>query len=232
MQNRGPRQGGNEVDSRDPHPDTMASRCAVRREQLGLSREEVAREAGMSVAYLNQLEKLSDDFDPGALMRLAFVLEMSSEALREGRRDAPPGQHEAALHPQLTRLSEDECWQRLGTHGIGRIAMVRESTPVILPVNFLVDGRNVVYRTKSDGAAAVVDNGYLAFEADQIDRVESRGWSVLITGTAQHLTDNSVIESLATRAGAEPWAGGKRDLWIRVCPDQVTGRVIQTPAID
>ncbi|MFF4161249.1 pyridoxamine 5'-phosphate oxidase family protein [Streptomyces sp. NPDC001678] len=206
----------------------MATRCAVRREQLGLTREQVARRAGMSVPYLSQLETFSGDFDPAALMRLAAALEMPYDELTKGPREAAPGQRPAAASPQLAQLSEDDCWRRLGTHGIGRIGLTAGPEPVVLPVNFLVDGRTIVYRTDTGGTATVADGGQLAFEADHIDEHLSRGWSVLVTGTAEHIRDPGAIESLATRPGAEPWAGGKRDLWIRVRPGQVTGRTIRT----
>lgn len=223
-----PRPSAADPNSGRPRDDTIVTRCALRREQLGLSEEEVARRAGMSVAYLNRVETLSDDFDPAALMRLAAVLEMPYDELREGPREPEPGQQAAASHPMLARLSEDECWQRLGTHGIGRIGLTAEPAPVILPVNFLVDGHTIVYRTEAGGTAAAADGDHAAFEADHIDEHHSRGWSVLITGKAHHLTDPGTIESLTARPGAEPWAGGKRELWIRIRPDQVTGRTIHT----
>ncbi|MBO8192200.1 pyridoxamine 5'-phosphate oxidase family protein [Streptomyces oryzae] len=228
MHDDGPRAHGRDPGSGQPREDTIATRCAVRREQLGLPREEVARRAGMSVAYLSRLETLSDDFDPAALMRLAAVLEMPYDELLEGPREPEPGQEPAAGHPVLARLSEDECWQRLGTHGIGRVGLTTEDGPVILPVNFLVDGRTIVYRTEAGGAAAAADGAQVAFEADHMDEHHSRGWSVLVTGTAHHVTDPGTVESLAARPGAEPWAGGKRELWIRVRPAQVTGRTIHT----
>lgn len=226
MHDGGPRPGDSGTGSTGPGEDTVATRCAVRREQLGLSREEVARRAGMSVPYLSQLETFSGDFDPAGLLRLAAALEMSYDELTQGPREAAPGQRPAGAGHLLARLSEDDCWQRLGTHGIGRVGLTVGSTPVVLPVNFLVDGRTVVYRTEVGGPAAADDGGPLAFEADHIDAHVSRGWSVLITGTAEHITAPDVVEALATRPGARPWAGGKRDLWIRVRPGQVTGRTI------
>ncbi|WP_424887133.1 pyridoxamine 5'-phosphate oxidase family protein [Streptomyces sp. XH2] len=219
---------GSDTDSVSPHEDTVATRCAVRREQLGLTREEVAQRAGMSVPYLGQLETFSGDFDPAALMRLAAALEMPYEELVGGPREAAPGQQPAGASPLLAHLSEDDCWQRLGTHGIGRVGLTSGPAPVVLPVNFLVDGRTIVYRTEAGGAAAAADGEQLAFEADHIDAQVSRGWSVLITGAAEHITDPGTVEALATRPGAEPWAGGRRDLWIRVRPGQVTGRTIHT----
>ncbi|ARZ66725.1 hypothetical protein SMD11_1061 [Streptomyces albireticuli] len=228
MHNGGPRPGDPDTDSAGPHKDTVAIRCAVRREQLGLTREEVAHRAGMSAAYLSQLETFSGDFDPAALIRLAAALEMPYDELAGGPREAAPGQQPAGTSPLLAQLSEDDCWQKLGTHGIGRIGLTAGPAPVVLPVNFLVDGRTIVYRTETGGAAAAADADQLAFEADHIDEHLSRGWSVLITGTAEHIIDPGTVEALATRPGAEPWAGGKRDLWIRIRPGQVTGRTIHT----
>ncbi|MEU7137487.1 pyridoxamine 5'-phosphate oxidase family protein [Streptomyces sp. NPDC046261] len=211
-----------------PREDTVATRCAVRREQLGLTREELAGRAGMSVAYLGQVESFSGDFDPAALMRLAAALEMPYDELVEGPREPAPGGQPAAPHPLLAQLPEGECWRRLGTHGVGRIGLSAVPTPVVLPVNFLVDGRTVVYRTEAGGAAAPAEGDQLAFEADHIDERLSRGWSVLITGTAEHITDPGTVASLSTQPGAQPWAGGKRDLWVRIRPGAVTGRTIET----
>lgn len=100
---------------------------------------------------------------------------------------------------------------------------------MIVPVNFLVDGRSVVYRTRPESVGAVGAGTPLAFEADRLDEERMRGWSVLLTGTAEHITDPTTTGPLADRAGARPWAGGSRPLWIRVLPEEITGRVIDIP---
>ncbi|WP_224332092.1 helix-turn-helix domain-containing protein [Streptomyces olivaceus] len=80
---------------------------AVRRRQMGMSRDELARRAGMSTTYLREVESRAGDFDPGALARLAVVLEMPYEELTTGRTDAPPGRGGPAQHPVLVRLWHD-----------------------------------------------------------------------------------------------------------------------------
>ncbi|MCQ4042294.1 helix-turn-helix domain-containing protein [Streptantibioticus rubrisoli] len=212
----------------DPGDDTMAIRASLRRRQLGMTVEELAAQAGMSVAYLRQLEKASGDFDPAALMRLAAALEMSYEELVAGRRDTPPGQPTAAARAVLMRLSTRECWERLGTHGIGRLGLSSGTGPMVLPVNFLVDAHTIVYRTDPEGAAAVAAGDQLAFEADHIDEQLRNGWSVLVTGTADHITDPDTVRALAERPGARPWAGGRREMWIRIVPGEVSGRIIRS----
>ncbi|MEU7166738.1 pyridoxamine 5'-phosphate oxidase family protein [Streptomyces morookaense] len=207
--------------------DSMATRATLRREQLGMTREEAAERAGMSVAYLRHLEAMGGDFDPAALMRLAATLEMPYEDLVEGRRDAAPGRSPAAPHPVLMQLTERECWNRLGTHGIGRLGLSTDAGPVVLPVNFLVDARTIVYRTDPGGTAAAPAGSRLAFETDHIDEQLKNGWSVLVTGSADHVTDPDAVRSLSERPGAEPWAGGVRSLWIRIVPARVSGRTIR-----
>lgn len=209
----------------------VAGRVAVRREQLGMSREELATRAGMSTAYLRQVEELGPGFDAAALRRVAHVLGVAYEDLATGSREAPPGRGGPAARPVLRRLSVGECWERLGTHGIGRVAHTAgtgDEAPVLVPVNFLVDGRTVVYRTDPAGAAAVASGTKLAFETDFVDEDRRVGWSVLVTGTAEPVTDSAAAEALGRRPGSEPWAGGQRTLWIRVLPGEVSGRAIQS----
>ncbi|GGK23444.1 DNA-binding protein [Streptomyces camponoticapitis] len=207
----------------------VADRMELRRIQLGLSLSELAHSARMSPSYLRELASLHGDFDPEGLARLAEALDMTSDELLHGRVDPPPGQANAGAHPRLMRLTERECWDRLGTHGVGRLGLRGDTAPVIVPVNFLVDGRSVVYRTRPGSVGAVDAGTPLAFEADRLDEERMRGWSVLVTGTTEHLTDSATTGPLADRAGARPWAGGSRPLWIRVLPDEITGRLIDIP---
>ncbi|MFI0941704.1 helix-turn-helix domain-containing protein [Streptomyces sp. NPDC021020] len=216
------RTGGQRTD-RDP----IVRRIAERRAQLGLSESALSTRAAMSPRYLQHLLDSGPDFDPGGLVRVAAALDLTYQELMEGRRDPPPGQPEAAPRPVLAHLSTDECWDRLGTHGVGRIAVPVQPGPAVLPVNYLVDGGTVVYRTASGGPAAPAPGEGVSFQVDQIDDHLSRGWSVLLTGTAEHVDDPAQTEVLASRA-QEPWAGGDRPLWIRVRPKSVTGRRIDT----
>ncbi|GGX76966.1 hypothetical protein GCM10010515_51230 [Streptomyces fructofermentans] len=66
----------------------------------------------------------------------------------------------------------------------------------------------------------------MAFEADRIDDAFSSGWSVLVRGQARIVTDPEQIRRLDAEAFSAPWAGGRRDLWVRVEPRTVTGRRI------
>ncbi|MEW1793611.1 helix-turn-helix domain-containing protein [Streptomyces niveus] len=218
-----------EQSSPDRGTEGVADRVELRRIQLGLSPSELAHRARMSTSYLRELASLRGDFDPQGLTRLADALGMTSDELLHGRADPPPGQTNAGAHQRLMRLTERECWDRLGTHGVGRLGLRGDTAPVIVPVNFLVDGRTVVYRTRPESVGAVGAGTPLAFEADHLDEERMRGWSVLLTGTAEHITDPTTTDTLTNRSGSRPWAGGSRPLWIRLLPEEISGRVIDVP---
>jgi nitroimidazol reductase NimA-like FMN-containing flavoprotein (pyridoxamine 5'-phosphate oxidase superfamily) len=208
----------------NPAPADIARRIADRAAQLGLTETRLAAKAGMSPQYLQLLTEAGTEFDPSGYLRLAAALGLSYQELLEGRRDAAPGSAAPASHPVLLRLTEPECWELLGGHGIGRVVLPTKPAPQAFPVNYVVDARTVVYRTSPSSTLAAAPDCDLSFQVDRIDDHLSQGWSVLITGTARLIEDAATIERLAALPGTEPWAGGSRPLWIRIAPDQITGR--------
>lgn len=142
-----------------PDPRVLARRVAERRLQLGLSEGALATQAGMAPRYLQHLLSAGVDFDPGGFVRIAGALHLSYDDLLEGRTGGPPGQGEPAAHPALLHLTELECWDRLGSRGVGRIALPVEPSPGVFPVNYAIDAqpadtRSIVYRTEPGSAAA------------------------------------------------------------------------------
>ncbi|WP_055586616.1 helix-turn-helix domain-containing protein [Streptacidiphilus griseoplanus] len=208
-------------------PGDMAGRVARHCAALGISTEELARRAGMSPRYLELLEELGGDFDPAGLARIADALHMSPRELLEGPAGRRPGTGPAARRPHLGKLNPDECRDRLGTHGVGRVAVVTPEGTAVLPVNYTVLAGTVVYRTDPDAVTAAAPGAEIAFEVDDVDDTWSSGWSVLVVGTVEHVSDPDVVRVLSEQAVAEPWAGGKRELWVRLNPIRVTGRVIR-----
>ncbi|MFC6599238.1 helix-turn-helix domain-containing protein [Kitasatospora paranensis] len=206
--------------------DAVRQRIADRRSRFGLAEETLADRAGMAPAYFQHVIEAGPLFDPGGLQRIAAALGMTYEDLLDGPIDPPPGRSAPSGHPALIRLTEAECRDRIGDRGVGRIALPADAGPVVLPVNYTVDGGTVVYRTAPHTVAAVLPGSPVSFQVDRIDERTRRGWSVLITGAAEHVTDPAAVAQLERRPGAEPWAGGDRPVWIRIRPDHITGRRI------
>ncbi|MFJ9608369.1 pyridoxamine 5'-phosphate oxidase family protein [Kitasatospora sp. NPDC101176] len=205
-------------------PAAVARRVAERRERLGLSEDDLARQAAMAPRYLHHLLEAGPAFDPGGFLRIAAALGLSRSTLLEGRADAPPGQGGPGPRPRLLDLTERECWDLVGAHGVGRVALPVQPGPVVYPVNYVVDDGTFAYRTGGHSAAGLPEGAALSFQIDHIDEYLGRGWSVLALGTAHHVEDPDEVRRLADLPGASPWAGGDRPHWIRIRPDKITGR--------
>ncbi|MEU6912798.1 helix-turn-helix domain-containing protein [Streptomyces olindensis] len=205
----------------------LGRRISQRRTALGLSRQETAAQAGMAPAYLQYLEE-RPGADPGAgtLLRLAGVLRTTVWHLTGGDTELPPGLGRAAWAPRFAELTEAECRALLATHGVGRLAVAADAGPVVLPVNYSVVDGAIVFRTEPGTVLAGADGRQVAFEVDRVDEAFSEGWSVLVRGPARAVTDPDETARLDDQAYSPPWAGGRRELWLRVEPVAVTGRRI------
>jgi nitroimidazol reductase NimA-like FMN-containing flavoprotein (pyridoxamine 5'-phosphate oxidase superfamily) len=133
----------------------------------------------------------------------------------------------------IIELDEAESLKLVSRGGIGRIAYQSRFGPAVLPVNYKWHGGAVVFRTTRHSAldedlqTGIAGGDYLvAFEVDAIDEIGRQGWSVLIQGPAHHVSEAE--RESAERAGVEPWPAGERELFMRIVPNRVTGRRIQS----
>jgi uncharacterized protein len=123
-------------------------------------------------------------------------------------------------------LSGNECRALLASTHLGRIALVRSGRPLILPVNFVLDEAAVVFRTDEGSKLdAALQGAEVAFEADGVDKHPQTGWSVVVRGRAEHVTDRVDLERLR-RLPLVPWAPGAKASYVRIQPDETTGRRI------
>ena len=137
------------------------------------------------------------------------------------------------MEPILEELTEAESLRLIEHAEIGRIGFTGRFGPTILPVNFKVLDGSVVFRTEADGPlgedlrTGIAHAEYkVAFEIDEIDKTERTGWSVLIQG-AVHYVEDEEERAVVVKTGVEPWAGGERDLYVRIKPTFISGRRIR-----
>ena len=130
-------------------------------------------------------------------------------------------------HSGIEVIDADECRRLLAEDVIGRVAVVIGATPMILPVNYALDGEDIIMRTMP-GSRLDIGQGHAAFEVDSFDRATQSGWSVLVTGELEEVTGYQAkdMERLQ-QLPVHPWAAGDRDLWLRLRPRFVTGRIIR-----
>ena len=122
-------------------------------------------------------------------------------------------------------LDHDECMALLASVPIGRIAMIDSGEIVVLPVNHVVQDGRVCFRT---APGAKLDAGIMqhvaTFEADDYDEVEGTGWSVILKGRADLVTDPDELERLR-ESGVRPWSNPTfRTNWVTMHATSVTGR--------
>ncbi len=127
-------------------------------------------------------------------------------------------------HAGLEVIPYDECLRLIARTAVGRFGFAAYGEVVVLPVNHVLDGEDIVFRTsyglKLDAAE---DGSHVAFEVDQFDADVRIGWSVLVSGVAERVYDDAEIERLE-RLGVRPWVDAAREAWVRVRPLAVTGR--------
>jgi uncharacterized protein len=131
----------------------------------------------------------------------------------------------------VTRIGEldvRECRELLAGGEVGRVALCTASGPQILPVNYVVDGASVVFRTAPYGVLGQHTwRGPVAFEVDEVDRESRVGWSVVATGHANLVEDPAEIALIRAFRDPQPWAEGSRLLYVRLEWDTLTGRRVR-----
>jgi uncharacterized protein len=122
-------------------------------------------------------------------------------------------------------LSRYECAQLLRDNQVGRIGFLNnDGWPAILPVNYALDGDDIVIRTDAGTKFAALRHGAeVAFEVDAIDPLYRSGWSVLVYGTACEVVDEAELARVGT-LGLRVWHQGAKPFCIRIAPVLVTGR--------
>ena len=128
----------------------------------------------------------------------------------------------------LEPLSKHESWGLLASAQIGRLGFIVDGKPVVLPINFAIDGETILFRTAEGTVLNEASLRLVAFECDHIDNESHTGWSVLVQGLAREIGDAIDLTSeRLRRLSLVTWAPGVRDRWFRVDPDSVTGRRLQ-----
>lgn len=128
-------------------------------------------------------------------------------------------------HAGLEILAFDECLRLLASVPVGRVGFFSDGEVVILPVNHLVDGHDPVFRTaRGSKLSAAEGHNVVAFEADDYDEQSRSGWSVVVTGRAEAVYEESEVQRLDHR-GLHPWVTAvEHPFWIRIRATSVSGR--------
>jgi nitroimidazol reductase NimA-like FMN-containing flavoprotein (pyridoxamine 5'-phosphate oxidase superfamily) len=130
------------------------------------------------------------------------------------------------------QLSAEECLRLLAQRHLGRIAVIDDDRPMILPVTYVVDGETVLFRIDQGSTvrAAAYGSDQVAFEVDVIDERRRTGWSVLVRGTVEQVTEPAELGRLR-QLPLYPWAPGAKASYVRIEPTLVSGRRVSVPSL-
>ena len=135
--------------------------------------------------------------------------------------------------PVVELLDEAECLRLISAGGVGRIGYTGRFGPTVVPVNYALHEGTIVFRTGQHGplgedlrTGIEHAESKVAFEIDELSPATREGWSILIQGTA-HPVDSESERASVVQSGVEPWAGGEKELFVRIIPTRITGRRIR-----
>jgi len=128
-------------------------------------------------------------------------------------------------HAGLQILPFETCLRLLDSVPVGRVGFFADGEVVILPVNYLVDGQDIVFRTGAGSKLSYVSSEKLiSFEADSYDPATHSGWSVVLTGYTEEVESEAEVRRLSD-LGLRAWARpADAQHWIRIRPTSITGR--------
>ncbi|GAA0969368.1 pyridoxamine 5'-phosphate oxidase family protein [Actinocorallia libanotica] len=135
----------------------------------------------------------------------------------------------AAESRKLVELDTEECFELLAPGGVGRVAFSDFVGPAVVPVNYVLDGRALVFRTAIGGwldqaltTSIAGADVRIAFQVDDFDPAARTGWSVLVRGGAHHVSVGETSGLLV-----DSWAGEDRQSYIRLTPSEISGRRVR-----
>jgi nitroimidazol reductase NimA-like FMN-containing flavoprotein (pyridoxamine 5'-phosphate oxidase superfamily) len=124
----------------------------------------------------------------------------------------------------VEHLDEAECWGRLLGAQVGRLAFEGRDGAEILPLNYVLRGRTLLFRTAADAAMLAPQRRPVAFE---IDHWNTRtAWSVIAHGELRPSTDPDAPAREAG-SGIDPWAPderGPRSTVVELVVTTISGR--------
>lgn len=131
---------------------------------------------------------------------------------------------DAEVSGAIEKLSDEDCWDLLREVEVGRLAVAAAGDIDIFPLNFVVDGRSLVFRSaEGTKLVEVVLAGRVAFETDGYHPDDGTAWSVVVKGTAELLDRFSDIYA-AQDLPLFPWNASPKERFVRITPTSVSGR--------
>lgn len=127
--------------------------------------------------------------------------------------------------PESVEMSAEDCQRLLRAGTVGRVAVSTPGGPHIVPVNYVVSGDAVIFRTSPYSVLGTHGrNSLLAFEVDHLDPGQDHSWSVVVRGRCEFIDDPRELDTPDDTKRPTAWAAGSRNLFLRLPLTEVSGR--------
>jgi nitroimidazol reductase NimA-like FMN-containing flavoprotein (pyridoxamine 5'-phosphate oxidase superfamily) len=130
------------------------------------------------------------------------------------------------INSRLEVIDRAECLKLLASEEVGRLGVVVAGRPEIFPVNYVVEGDEVMFRTDAGTKLAAAVRGPVVFEVDHLDRENHSAWSVIVHGRAHQVSsfDSPVLRRRLMQLSLYPWTGTPKAHLVQLVPRTITGR--------
>ena len=129
--------------------------------------------------------------------------------------------------PESLELSSEDCQRLLRAGTVGRVAVSTPNGPHIVPVNYVVSGDAVIFRTAPYSVlGSHARNSLLAFEIDHLEPGRDHSWSVVVRGRCEFIDDPRELDAADDATRPTAWAAGSRNLFLRLPLTEVSGRFL------
>ena len=123
----------------------------------------------------------------------------------------------------MRELSEEECWERLAGEHFGRLAFLMVDELHLVPINYALDGRSLLFRTAGGNKLfAVVLSHDVVFEIDHVSEQQNLAWSVIVRGFPRLLEEDEAHR--AEQVGLRSWVDIRKDSVVEITATSVSGR--------
>lgn len=118
---------------------------------------------------------------------------------------------------ELVELDRNECLRLLAQVDVGRIVFTEAAMPAALPVHYLLEGEEVLFRSGGGRYFTATRPAVVGFQVDNLDPATRTGWSVLGVGQAYEVVDSARLATI-TAGVPEGWG-----------PDPAAAHVVAVP---
>lgn len=122
-------------------------------------------------------------------------------------------------------LTAEQCWERLRAQELGRIVTHVGDVIDIFPINYVVDGEGIVFRT-AEGSKLfeLTVNDDVLFEVD--DHTGTDAWSVVVRGRARRLETDDEVQHADTLP-LKPWIPTLKHNYVHITVRDISGRAFR-----